>query len=138
MTQKGTSTGSAEPAPTAVLNAAEVLEARTLVRRVELPDPVAEYAARLVHATRPDRKTSPEAVRRCVRYGASPRGAQALALAGRVNALMDGRANVAFEDIRTFAAPALRHRLILNFEGESEGVSADEIVAAVVEATPEA
>ncbi len=131
-------TGAEEPEPEAVLDPEAVLQARVLVRRVELPDPVAEYAARIVHATRPDRKESPEPVRRFVRYGASPRGAQALALAGRVHALLDGRANVAFEDIRKFAEPALRHRLILNFEGEAEGVSADDVVTAVVEAVPEA
>ncbi len=130
-------TGANEPQPVVVLDAAAVLQARTLVRRVELPHPVAEYAARIVHATRPDRDDSPEAVRRFVRYGTSPRGAQALALAGRVNALLDGRANVAFEDIRRFAAPALRHRLILNFEGEAEGVSTDDIVTAVLQATTE-
>jgi len=131
-------TGADEPQPVVVLDAPAVLAARSLVRRVELPDPVAEYAARIVHATRPDQDDSPEAVRRFVRYGTSPRGAQALALAGRVNALLDGRANVAFEDIRRFAAPALRHRLILNFEGEAEGISTDDIVAAVLAATAEA
>jgi MoxR-like ATPase len=131
-------TGAEEPEPEVVLDASAVLEARALVRRVELPDPVAEYAARLIHATRPDREDSPEPVRRFVRYGASPRGAQALALAARVNALLDGRANVAFEDVRTFAAPALRHRLILNFEAEAEGVAADAVVDAVVKAVTRA
>jgi MoxR-like ATPase len=131
-------TGSEESIAEPVLDGEAVLAARKLVRRVELPDPVAEYAARIVHATHPDKAESPESVRRFVRYGTSPRGAQALALAARVHALLDGRANVAFEDIRRFAAPALRHRLILNFEGEAEGVTVDEVVAAAVRATPEA
>ena len=70
---------------------------------------------------------------RFIRYGASPRGAQALVLAGKVRALASGRYNVSFEDIAHFAQPALRHRLILNFEGEAEGVTADQIIAQALE-----
>ncbi len=121
-------TGAEEPVPLAVLDAAAVLEARALVRTVELPPPVAEAAARLVRATHPDDPSAPEAVRRFVRYGASPRAAQALVLAARVAALDDGRAHVAFDDLRRYAAPALRHRLLLNFEGEAEGLDRDALV----------
>jgi len=131
-------TGEVEPTVRPRLTAKRVLEARTLVRRVVLPDEVAEYAARIVRLTHPDAEGAPDLVRRVIRYGASPRAAQSLALAGRVRALLDGRVNVSFEDVRHFAAPALRHRLILNFEGEAEGVLPDEIAAQVVAAVPEA
>jgi MoxR-like ATPase len=123
--------------PSAVLDAAGVLTARDLVRRVVLPDAVAEYAARIVAATHPEGRDPLPSVERFLRYGASPRGAQALVLAGRVHALADGRANVAFEDVRRFARPALRHRLIRNFEGEAEGIDPDAIVAEVLETVPE-
>ena len=128
-------TGEPGPEPETVLDADGVLAARALVRRVALPEPVAEYAARLVQATHPDAEEAPETVQRFVRYGASPRGAQSLVLAARVAALLDGRPNVAFEDVHRFARPALRHRLIRSFEGEAEGVSADDLVDAVVHAT---
>jgi MoxR-like ATPase len=125
-------TGTEVRSPAAVLSAEEILGARDLTRRVALAEPVAEYAARLVKSTHPDALDAPDSVRRFLRYGASPRAAQALALAGRVSALMDRRANVAFEDVRRFAPAALRHRLILNFEGEAEGVDPDELVAEVL------
>ncbi|MEN8149084.1 MAG: MoxR family ATPase [Planctomycetota bacterium] len=128
-----------EPAPEVepVLDAAAIETARSLVRRVALPEPIARYAAAITTATHPDDETAPETVRRFVRYGASPRAAQAMALAGRVGALLSGRANVAFDDIRRFAAPALRHRVILNFEGEAEGVTPETVVDAVLEAVAE-
>ncbi len=127
-------TGSQVPQAEPVLDAKAVLNARTLVRRVELPDAVATHAARIVHTSRPDSENAPDSVRRYVRYGTSPRGAQALALAGRLSALLDGRANVAFEDINRFAHPALRHRLILNFEGEAAGITPDQIIDEVLQA----
>jgi MoxR-like ATPase len=130
-------TGSEEAEPAAVLTAEEILTVRTLARRVALAEPVAEYAARIVRATHPDAAEAPSSVARFLRYGASPRAAQALALAGRVSALLDRRANVAFEDVRRFAPPALRHRLIMNFEGEAEGVAPDDIVGEVLEAVRE-
>jgi MoxR-like ATPase len=76
-------------------------------------------------------------VRRLVRYGASPRGVQALVLAGKIRALLEDRLNVAFADVRAVAHPALRHRIILNFEAEAERVTADQIIDAVITATPE-
>jgi MoxR-like ATPase len=78
-----------------------------------------------------------EKVRRYVRYGASPRGAQALILGGKVTALLAGRYNVAFEDLRTVAPAALRHRILLNFEGQAEGISPDDVVAAVLDEVAE-
>jgi len=130
-------TGDSAPEVEPVLDAGDVTEARALVRRVVLADPVAEYAARITAATHPDDESAPSSVRRFLRYGASPRAAQAMALAGRVGALLDGRAHVTFEDIRDFAFPALRHRLILNFEGEAEGIGTPGIVGDVLEAIGE-
>jgi MoxR-like ATPase len=130
-------TGEETPEPAPVLSGEAVLAGRALVRRVALADPVAEYAARLVAATHPDDESAPEGVRRFLRYGASPRAAQGLVLAARVHALLDGRAHVTFEDVRRFAPPTLRHRLILNFEGEAEGVRPDTLVAEVVAAVAE-
>jgi len=85
-------------------------------------------------ATHPQWEQAPEVARRFVRYGASPRGAQALVLGAKVRALAEGRYNVSVEDIKALAAPALRHRVILNFEGEAEGVDADTLIGQVVEA----
>jgi MoxR-like ATPase len=106
----------------------EVEAMKALVREVPIAQPVKEYVSRLVLATRPNWQEAPEMVRRFVRYGSSPRGAQALVLGGKVCALVDGRFNVSFEDIRRVAAPALRHRLILSFEGEAEGIEPDRIL----------
>jgi MoxR-like ATPase len=125
-------TGEATPEVESVLDAEAIASARALVRRVALPGPVARYAAAIVGATHADDDGAPEPVRRFVRYGASPRAAQAMALAGRVGALMDGRANVTFADIRRCALPALRHRVVLNFEGEAEGAGTGAIVQAVL------
>ncbi|MCX7619153.1 hypothetical protein, partial [Tepidiforma sp.] len=96
----------------AVADAETVLAMQALAREVPAASPVADYAARLIVATHPDDPTAPELLRRYVRYGSSPRGAQALLLGARVTALLAGRYNVAFEDVRTVAPAALRHRLI--------------------------
>jgi MoxR-like ATPase len=95
---------------------------------------VTAYAVSLLAATHPDNARAPELVRRYVRYGGSPRGAQALVLAGKINALMDGRFNVATDDVRAVAIPALRHRVIRDFEGEAEGITPDAIVRSVLDA----
>src|SRR3989442_4679750 len=85
-------------------------------------------------ATHPQWEQAPEVARRFVRYGASPRGAQALVLGAKVRALAEGRYNVSVEDIKALAAPALRHRVILNFESEAEGVDTDTLIGQIVEA----
>ncbi|MEE8141625.1 MAG: AAA family ATPase, partial [Planctomycetota bacterium] len=87
--------------------------------------------------THPEDTTAPDGVRRFVRYGSSPRGAQALMLGGKIRAALDRRYNVGFADIRETVLPALRHRLILNFEGEAEGKSGGELLREVLEAVPE-
>ena len=94
---------------------------------------VRDYAARLVMATHPEHPDATDKVKRYVRYGASPRGAQAITLGAKVIALTRDRVHVAEEDIRDIAFPALRHRLVLNFEGEAEGLAGDDILEEVLE-----
>jgi MoxR-like ATPase len=130
-------TGEAEPEVETVADGAAVLAMGTLARQVPVASPVSDYAARLTIATHPGSEAASEIVRRYVRYGSSPRGAQALILGGKVTALLDGRYNVAFEDLRAIALAALRHRILLNFEGQAEGVSADDVVGEVVRAVAE-
>jgi MoxR-like ATPase len=126
-------TGDAEPETEVVADGEAVLAMGALARQVPVASVVADYAARLTVATHPESDTAPERVRRYVRYGASPRGAQALILGGKVCALLDGRYNVAFEDLRAVAPAALRHRILLNFEGQAEGVCPDDVVKELVE-----
>lgn len=130
-------TGEAEPQVAVVADGPTVLAMGKLARQVPVASPVADYAASLVVATHPESDAAPEAVRRYVRYGASPRAAQALILGGKVIALLAGRYNVAFQDLRAVAPVALRHRVLLNFEAQAEGVSADEVVMKVVETVAE-
>ncbi len=127
-------TAASLPAAEVVASAPRILAMMRLVRQVEVASHVKAYAARLVQATHPQGGAS--LARRYVRYGSSPRGAQALILAGKVRALMAGRANVAFADIQALALPALRHRIILNFEGEAEGIDPDAVIRNVLDETP--
>jgi len=126
-------TESQTPSVPKVTGGESVLEGQELVRQVVVAPHVRDYAARLVLATHPGGDHASDAVNRFIRYGASPRGAQALILAGKVRALASGRYNVSFDDVRRYARPALRHRLILNFEGEAEGITTDQIIDQVVE-----
>jgi len=130
-------TGTLTPSPLTLVNAAQILTMRQLVRAVPVASHVKEYIGRLVLNTHPDTVAVPEITRKYVRYGSSPRAAQAIILAGKVLALREGRYNVSFADVRAVLAPALRHRLILNFEGQAEGIATDLIVKKVVDATPE-
>ena len=113
-----------------------ILAMQQLAREVPVASHVTAYAATLLTATHPDQPTAPSTVRDFVRFGSSPRGMQAMILAGKIIALFDGRFNVSFDDIRSAATPALRHRLILNFEAQAEGVSADDIVASLLSSVP--
>jgi len=117
-----------------VMSGPTVLSFRELIREVPIASHVRDFASTIVMATHPQWEQAPEVARRFVRYGASPRGAQALVLGAKVRALAEGRYNVSVEDIKALAAPALRHRVILNFEGEAEGVDADTLIGQVVEA----
>ncbi|HLH26640.1 MAG TPA: MoxR family ATPase [Chloroflexota bacterium] len=101
------------------------------------PDPaIVDYAVRLVVASHPTSELAPSLLRRYARYGASPRGAQALVLAAKIVALLDGRQQAEIDDVRAVAPAALRHRVLLNFEGEAEGITADALVADLLHATP--
>jgi MoxR-like ATPase len=108
-----------------------------LTREVPVVEHLTRHAVDLVVATHPDGPTAPESVKRYVRFGASPRGAQALVLAAKATALIDGRPNVAAADLRTMAVPALRHRLVLGYEATAAGVTADQIVADVLATVPD-
>jgi len=125
-----------EPRADAVAGGETILAMGELARGIAIASHVNDYAVRLLMATHPENESAPERVRHFVRYGASPRGAQAMILGSKIAALLDGRYNVSFEDLEALAPPALRHRLILNFEGEAEGVTTDEVIAEVVKATP--
>lgn len=120
-----------------ILPAASILEAQQFVRDVPIASHVKNYAIRVVLATHPDTPQASERVKRYVRYGASPRGAQSLVLAGKVRALFHSRAFVSFEDIRAVASACLRHRLILNFEGEAEGIESAALIADILQHLPE-
>ncbi len=115
-----------------ILESEQILEMRWLIREVTLASHVRDEAVRIVFATRPESELSSEMVKRYVRYGSSPRGAQALILAAKVKALQDGRYNVSIDDIYAIAHPALRHRIILNFEGEAEGIDIDELITSII------
>ena len=103
------------------------------VRDILIAEDVRRYALRIVLGTHPETETAPELTKKYVRYGASPRGAQALILGAKVRAILDGRYNVAREDIQAVALPSLRHRLILSFEGEAEGINPDGIIQHLLE-----
>jgi MoxR-like ATPase len=126
-------TGAEVPEARPVLDRGRLLEMRRFAREVAIADHVKQFALRLVAATHPEGDQAGSLAKRYLRYGASPRGAQALVVGGKVSALLDGRFNVAFDDIARLAPAALRHRVLLNFEGEAEGIAPDAIVADVVE-----
>ncbi|MBP8810417.1 MAG: MoxR family ATPase [Kofleriaceae bacterium] len=125
------------PEPQQVLDGARVMALRDLVRKVPLARSIQDYAVRVLQATHPETKEATAQSKKYLRYGASPRGLQAIILAAKIRALLEGRYAVAIDDIRAVAAPALRHRLILNFEGEAEGVKADAIIAEILKSTRE-
>ncbi len=120
-----------------VADGAQVAQMGLLAREVPIASHVRDYVVRLLLATHPDSATASAAVRKYVRYGASPRGAQSIVLAAKIRALLEGRLNVAFEDVRAVAPPALRHRVVLNFEGEAEGLTTDEVIAETLAKTGE-
>lgn len=119
-----------------VLDREMLLEMQSLVREVPLPSHVKDFAVRLVLATHPQNDLAIDMTNRYVRFGSSPRGAQTMILAGKVRALTEGRFNVSFDDIKAVAMNALRHRLIVNFEAQAEGITTDHIIAKVLETVP--
>ena len=122
-------TGNHIPQPKKVADAESILQMADLVRQTPVASHLSEYVARLVVATHPDKPSATPMVKQFVRYGASPRGAQSIILGAKVVAVMSGRYNVSYDDINIVAPAALRHRLLLNFEGQAEGVSTDDVAA---------
>jgi MoxR-like ATPase len=119
-----------------VLNRESLIELMNLVREVPVASHVKDYAVRLILATHPRTETAAPISTQYLRFGSSPRGGQTLMLAGKVRALIQGRFNVSFDDIEAVAAPAMRHRLIPNFEAEAEGVTTDHIIAQILKDVP--
>jgi MoxR-like ATPase len=124
------------PHPRRVATGDTVLRMITLARDLPIAQPVVEYVARLVMATHPGSEYAGDANRH-IRFGSSPRGAQSIVTAAKIHAMLQGRYNVAFEDVRFVALPALRHRIILNFEAEAEGVTTDSIIREILHNLPE-
>jgi len=127
-------TGKESAGPQAILSGKDILEMRALAREVPIASHVKEFAARLVLATHPN---GTGIAKKYLRYGSSPRGAQSLVRAAKILALMKGRYNVSFGDLKEAAFPALRHRMILNFEAEAEGIRADAILEKILTELPE-
>jgi len=121
-----------------IMSRDEIIGSQKLVQRVILAPHVQDYVVRLTMATQPDGEFATEMATRYVRWGSSPRGAQAMTLAAKVHALLDGRFNVSFDDVKQAALPALRHRILLNFEGEAENLTTDGIVEDVLDKIPTA
>ena len=126
-----------EPRVTRVLDGPQILDMRKTVRSVPIARPIQDYAVRIMMATHPNTPLSNPLATRYARCGSSPRGAQALVVGGKIRALLNNRVYVSCDDIRAVAYGALRHRLLLNFEGEAERVDTDTIIKGILEATPE-
>jgi MoxR-like ATPase len=129
-------TGTESPAIRRVLARDRVLEMRALIRQVPVARPIQDFVVRLIDATHAGASALPE-VQKFVRYGSSPRGAQAILLGAKVLALRAGRFSPSFADVRQVAVQALRHRILLNFEGEADGISTDQILEALLRTLPE-
>ena len=129
-------TGTAEPRIEAVASGDDIERLHRVVRDVPAAENVVGYAASLVRATRPTDDRAPEFVRKWVRWGAGPRAGQALLLGGKARALLEGRSAVDFEDVRAVALPVLRHRVLVNFQAEADGIDSDEIVRRLLDASP--
>jgi MoxR-like ATPase len=121
----------------AVVTREEILLMQELVRKVPVARHVQDYAIRVVQATHQDGPDAPDLARRFVRFGASPRGAQAVLLASKIRALFEGRFAASVDDVRAVSLPALRHRVLLNFEGEAEGIKTDQVISEILKALPE-
>ncbi|TAK29386.1 MAG: MoxR family ATPase [Myxococcaceae bacterium] len=121
-----------------VATAAQILSAARTLRTLPVAEPMLQYAVSLVFATHPESPTASPKVKKYVRHGASPRAAQSLELVAKFFAILDGRLNVAVEDIQRAALPCLRHRIVRNFDAIADGVSADEIIAQIVKSLPAA
>jgi MoxR-like ATPase len=119
-----------------VVNGATLIELQQLIQQVPVASHVKDYAVRLILATHPNTETALEITNQFLKFGSSPRGAQALLLGAKVRALTEGRFNVSFDDVAEVALPALRHRLIVNFEAEAEGVTPDLVLQKIMAGVP--
>ncbi|MCA9258921.1 MAG: MoxR family ATPase [Planctomycetales bacterium] len=126
-----------EVQPEKVMDGSEIVRWQELVREVIVAPHVQDYIVRLTMATHPEGEFAPPITNQFLRWGASPRGAQTVTLAAKVRALLSGRYNVSFDDVRRCFLPAMRHRVILNFEAQAEGVEADRVLDEILKATPE-
>jgi MoxR-like ATPase len=129
-------TGPEERRPEAIADGNVILNLQQLVREIPVAAEVQDYAIRVVLGTHSDLTEGTDAARKSIRYGASPRAAQAIMLAGRVYAVLAGRLNVSFEDVRRVSPPALRHRIILNYEAEARGETPDSVIAQILDSVP--
>ena len=127
-------TGAPPPPLTPVFTAKTLTELQHAVRRVHVPASVADFAVRLVQATRPNAPQAPAIVKRCIQWGAGPRATQSLALAAKANAALDGRLNCAVDDIAAAAKIVLRHRIILNYRAEADQITADKLIDELMKA----
>ncbi len=125
-------TSAKQPRAETVLKGERLIEMAQLARRVKVAPDVRKFAIGILTATHPGQANSPESVKRYVAAGSSPRGGLAMILAGKIKAILDGRVNVSVDDLRWAAAPALRHRITLNFEGHAERIDPDEIIEAAI------
>jgi MoxR-like ATPase len=123
--------------PTPVMDGAEIMQWQQLVREVILAKHLQDYIVRLVMATHPQGEFAAPATNQFLRWGSSPRGAQTLALTAKVRALLDGRYNVSYDDVRRVYLPAMRHRVILNFEAQAEGMDTDQVLRDIMKHVPE-
>ena len=130
-----TTTGD-NPQADPIVSAEQIMEAQTLVRRVVVAPHVQDYAIRLVLATHPQGEFAAEVTNRYVRYGASPRGVQSLVLAAKVRAMLEERYHISFADVQEAYLPSMRHRVMLNFEGQAEGISNDDLLQQLMDLTP--
>ena len=123
--------------PEKIMGGEEIIELQQLIRKVILADHLRDYIVRLVLGTHPQGPYAVDVTNQYIRWGASPRGAQTIVLASKVRALLEGRFNVSFEDVRRVALAALRHRVIANFEAQAEGVTSDQVLTEILDAVPE-
>jgi MoxR-like ATPase len=130
-------TGPRPEPPKAITDGASIVELQEIAREIPLASHVSDFAVRLVLASHPDLPEAAETAKRNVRFGASPRAAQAMILAAKIHAVLAGRVNVAFDDVKRVALPALRHRLMLNYEAESKGMTTDRVIAELLAAVPD-
>jgi len=123
--------------PDQVITGDEILEMQKLVREVILADHIRDYIVRLTLATHPEGEFAAPITNQYLRWGSSPRGAQTLVLAAKVRALLEGRFNVSFEDVRRVYLPAMRHRVVANFEAQAEGIATDQVLLDILEQVPQ-